>query len=117
MSTGRAWLARLRRFLTNLFGRKHKTAVPDERTSDPFSYISRLEKDAEGVGRDVVMRLAVTQGSRLVLVFQEGAGAAPEGVSQQRAVEANFVQPYRVRVMERRVGREAPPGAHEQLRR
>ena len=100
----RVWRSRAHSALIRVFGRKHIAAEP---ANDAFmlpSEPSPLLRSCRTSARELAARLAVTQGSRLVLVFKEERCASVDETSSQWITEPHFVNLCRDSALERRLG-------------
>ena len=100
----RALLVRTRRLLLRVIGRQPIAAEP---AGDAFMAPTDTRPAVRAnrvTGRELASRLAVTQGSRLVLVFEEVRCAADEGEDSRWQTEPHFVNLYRDHLLERRLG-------------
>jgi hypothetical protein len=100
----RALLVRTRRLLLRVLGRQPIAAEPANDAFMTPSVTRPAVRAGKVAGRQLVRRLAVTQGSRLVLVFEEVRCAADEGEDSRWQTEPHFVNLYREHLLERRLG-------------
>jgi hypothetical protein len=110
----RAWRTRLHCILISVFGHNQIAAEP---ANDAFMLPpgpSPLVRGGRTSARELAARLAVTQGSRLVLVFIEERCASVDETSSQWITEPHFMNLCRDRALDRRLG---SPGPRAYLRR
>jgi hypothetical protein len=107
----RALFIRLRQILIQVFGRNHIAAEPANDAVMAPSERSPSVRCRRVAGRELAKGLAVTQGSRLVLVFEDGRSASAVGAAPQWKTEAHFVNLRRDHVLERRLGFAGAPAS------